>query len=223
MGSEGTMSAQIGLRGHRVQNAERANARRREILVAAARIFARDGYTDATLDTIAAEMRVTKGVIYYHFRGKEEVLTEIRATAISESITRLEAIVARDEPPAVMLRAAIRDLVEHVFDDLDRYANILRTGQRMSDESRDTVRTLQRRYEGLIRAIVERGIATGVFVGHDPKLMTFTMVRIVLSITDWYSPAGRLSPDAIAEQVTEQVMRSVLLDTRTPSQLVGDQ
>lgn len=204
------MNAQTGLRGHRVQNIERANARRRDILLAAARVFARDGYADATLDTIAAEMQVTKGVIYYHFRGKEEIFTEIRATAISESIERLEEIIARGDPPEVTLRAAISDLVEHLFDDLDRYANILTTGQRVSDESRATVRALQRRYERLIRSTVERGIGSAVFVDHDPMLMTYTMLRTVLSITSWYSPGGRLGPDLIARQVTEQVMRGVL-------------
>src|SRR3712207_4671013 len=136
------MSAQIGLRGHRVQNAERAEGRRRDILLAAARVFARDGYATATLDDVAAQMGVTKGVIYYYFRGKEEIFTEIRATAIREAIERLEAIIARGDPPEVTLRAAIRDLVGHIFDDLDRFATVLRAGHRLSEESRSQVRSL---------------------------------------------------------------------------------
>src|SRR5215216_1595141 len=120
----GLMSAKVGLRGHRVQNAERAEGRRREILLAAARVFARDGYANATLDGVAAQMGVTKGVIYYYFRSKEEIYTEIRATAIREAIERLEAIVARGEPPEVTIKAAIDDLVSHIFDDLDRFANV---------------------------------------------------------------------------------------------------
>jgi TetR/AcrR family transcriptional regulator, cholesterol catabolism regulator len=204
------MSARVGLRGHRVQNAERAEGRRRDILVAAARVFAREGYVRSTLDDVAAQMGVTKGVIYYYFRSKEEIITEIRATAIREAVERLEAIVARGEPPEVALRAAIRDLVGHIFDDLDRFANVLRSGERLSAESHATVRALQRRYERLLRGIVEQGIRNGVVVDLDPALMTFTMLRAVLGVPDWYSPEGRLSPDAVAEQVTEQVVRGVL-------------
>ena len=204
------MSTRIGLRGHRVQNPERAEGRRRDILLAAARVFARDGYVNATLDDVAAQMGVTKGVIYYYFRSKEEIFTEIRATAIREAIERLEAIVARGDPPDVTLHAAIRDLVGHIFFDLDRFANVLRAGQRLSDESHTITRSLQRRYERLMRDIVEAGIASGVFIDLDPALMTFTMLRAVLSVTDWYSPDGRLSPEVITDQVTEQVVRGIL-------------
>ena len=204
------MSTRIGLRGHRVQNEERAEGRRRDILLAAARVFARDGYGNATLDDVASQMGVTKGVIYYYFRSKEEIFTEIRATAIREGIERLEAIVARGEPPDVTVRCAIRDLVSHIFDDLDRFADVLRAGHRLSDDSRDLVRSLQCGYEQLIRGIVESGIREGVFVDHDPTLMTFTMLRAVLGVAEWYSPDGRLPPDVIVDQVTDQAVRGIL-------------
>ena len=212
------MSTQIGLRGHRVQNAERAEGRRRDILLAAARVFARDGYANATLDDVAAQMGVTKGVIYYYFRSKEDIFTEIRATAVREAIERLEAIIARGDPPEVTLRAAIRDLVSHIFDDLDRFANVLRAGHRLSEESHAHVRSLQRAYERLVRGIVEAGIRSGAFIDLDPALMTFTMLRAVLGVPDWYSPEGRLAPDEIADQVTEQVVRGIL---REPSKAAG--
>src|SRR5215207_1547262 len=138
------MESAIGLRGHRVQNPERAEARRREILLAAANVFAREGYAAATLDDIAEQLGVTKGVIYYYFRSKEEIFTEIRATAIREATERLETNIARGRPPEVTLRDALRDLVGHIFDDLDRYANVLSAGHRLSDESRSLVRGLQR-------------------------------------------------------------------------------
>jgi TetR/AcrR family transcriptional regulator, cholesterol catabolism regulator len=209
------MTTQIGLRGHRVQNPERAQGRRRDILLAAARVFAREGYANATLDDVAAQMGVTKGVIYYYFRSKEEIFTEIRATAIREAIERLEAIIARGDPPDVTLRAAIRDLVGHIFDDLDRFANVLRAGHRLSEESYTEVRSLQRRYERLVRGIVEQGVRSGALVDLDPALMTFTMLRAVLGVPDWYSPEGRLSPAVIADQVTEQVVRGVLREPAT--------
>ncbi|MGD9892558.1 MAG: TetR family transcriptional regulator, partial [Dehalococcoidia bacterium] len=126
------MKSQVGLRGHRVQNMKRAESRRRDILVAAARVFARDGYVSATLDDVGREVGVTKGVIYYYFRSKEEIYTEIRATAIREAIDRLEAIVAHGAPSGDTLRVAIGDLIGHVFNELDRFANVLRADGRLS-------------------------------------------------------------------------------------------
>ncbi len=203
------MSGPSGLRGHRIQNIEKAEGRRREILVAAANVFARDGYASASLDDVAAQIGVTKGVIYYYFRSKEEIFTEIRATAIRDAIERLEAILAAGGTPEQLLRAAVRDLVDHIFDDLDRYANVL-SAQRLSPESHTAIRDLQRRYERLIQQVVEQGIRSGVFAGRDPRVMTFTLLRACLGIAGWYSPDGPLPPELVAEQVTEQVVSGVL-------------
>ncbi|HZQ39130.1 MAG TPA: TetR/AcrR family transcriptional regulator [Dehalococcoidia bacterium] len=203
------MSGPSGLRGHRIQNVEKAEGRRREILVAAANVFARDGYASASLDDVAAQIGVTKGVIYYYFRSKEEIFTEIRATAIRDAIERLEAIVAAGGTPEQLLRAAVRDLVDHIFDDLDRYANVL-SAQRLSPESHATIRELQRRYEHLVQQIVADGIGAGVFAERDPRVTTFTLLRACLGIAGWYSPDGPLPPELVAEQVTEQVVSGVL-------------
>jgi TetR/AcrR family transcriptional regulator, cholesterol catabolism regulator len=204
------VKSQVGLRGHRVQNVKRAETRRREILVAAARVFARDGYASATLDDVGREVGVTKGVIYYYFRSKEEIYTEIRATAIREAIERLEAIGARGAPSGDTLRAAIGDLIGHVFDELDRFANVLRADGRLSPEGRALIRGLQRRYERLMGGIVEAGIRDGVLADRDPTVMTFTILRTCLSVADWYRPGGQLSPELVVEQVTEQIMAGVL-------------
>ena len=46
----------------------------RDRLIAAATIeFAESGYAGATLDGIAARAGVTKGGVYFHFAGKEEL------------------------------------------------------------------------------------------------------------------------------------------------------
>jgi AcrR family transcriptional regulator len=203
------MSGPSGLRGHRIQNVEKAEGRRREILVAAAAVFARDGYASASLDDVAAQIGVTKGVIYYYFRSKEEIFTEIRATAIRDAIARLEEIVAAGGPPERLLRAAVRDLVDHIFDDLDRYANVL-SAQRLSPESHATIRELQRHYERLVHDIVVEGIRAGVFAERDPKATTFTLLRACLGIAGWYAPEGPLPPELVAEQVTDQVVSGVL-------------
>ncbi len=210
------MTAQSGLRGHRVQNVAKAEGRRREILVAAAHVFARDGYATASLDDVAVRIGVTKGVIYYYFRSKEEILTEILATAIGEATERLDAIVSAGRPAEETLEAAVHDLVSHIFDDLDRAANVLRAGERLSVESSELVRTLQRRFEGMFRQIIGDGIRQGVFADHDPKIMTFTILRACLGVADWYSSDGPLAPEVIARQVTDQAVAGVL--QRRPAQ-----
>lgn len=47
------------------------------IIEAAVRVFARSGISAATLDDIAAEAKVTKGTLCWHFHSKDDLLTAI--------------------------------------------------------------------------------------------------------------------------------------------------
>jgi TetR/AcrR family acrAB operon transcriptional repressor len=51
---------------------------RTSIMDAALECFDRHGLASSTLDQIAAEAKVTKGAIYYHFAGKAEIFHELR-------------------------------------------------------------------------------------------------------------------------------------------------
>lgn len=48
-----------------------AGRTRRNLLIAAAEVFDRDGFAGANLRTVCARARVTKGALYCHFRSKE--------------------------------------------------------------------------------------------------------------------------------------------------------
>src|SRR5271166_1566714 len=48
------------------------DARRQEVLEAAARLFKSKGYEATSVDDIAEEADIAKGTIYYHFETKEE-------------------------------------------------------------------------------------------------------------------------------------------------------
>jgi AcrR family transcriptional regulator len=57
--------------------AERTAATTGALLAAARARFAADGYVAATLNAIAADAGVTKGALYHHFEGKEELFAAV--------------------------------------------------------------------------------------------------------------------------------------------------
>ena len=70
------MSATV--RPRRTQR-ERREATIAALLVAARDRFAADGYAATSLDAIATEAGVTKGALYHHFDGKEELFAAVHA------------------------------------------------------------------------------------------------------------------------------------------------
>lgn len=200
---------QVGLRGHRVRSPERARQRIHSVLLAAAEVFVTKGYDAATMDDISERLGGTKGTLYYYFRSKEEIFVEIRLSAIRRALERLRKIVDQGLDPATTLREAVRDLVGHVFGDVDQYAVVLDDAHSLSPASRSRIRDMQREYESVVISIIEEGIRQGYFVDRDAKIMAFTLLRGAMSVAFWYDPDGPLTPDYIAETVTDQLMQGI--------------
>ena len=53
--------------------------RRRDILAAAAKLFRRDGFTDTSIESIAAEAEVAAGTVYNYFESKGDLLIALVA------------------------------------------------------------------------------------------------------------------------------------------------
>jgi AcrR family transcriptional regulator len=90
--------------------AARAEGReaRDELLTAALRVFARRGYREAGVDEIAAEAGYSKGALYWHFSGKEELLTALLEERIDAPTRDRVALLASAPPERDMSVEATR-------------------------------------------------------------------------------------------------------------------
>jgi AcrR family transcriptional regulator len=200
----------VGLRGHRIRDAARAQERRREILMGAARAFARSGYYATNMEQIASECGLAKGHIYHYFPSKEDIFTEIRIDAISRAIEQVSTIAsARGDDPEHALRTAIAGLIARVFERGGRYEPVLSDPVSLSPANRKRIRTLSRRYEQIFASILQSGIERSVFVHGDPKLTTFVILRAANTVASWYREGGKWKPQWIVKEVTDQLVRSV--------------
>src|SRR3954453_13159198 len=91
-------------------SAARAEGRagRDGLLSAALRVFARRGYRAAGVDEIAAEAGYSKGALYWHFSGKEELLTALLEERIDAPMRERFELLGSAAPDTDMARAATR-------------------------------------------------------------------------------------------------------------------
>ncbi|HUA32273.1 MAG TPA: TetR/AcrR family transcriptional regulator [Candidatus Binataceae bacterium] len=201
----------VGVRGYRVRNVAKAAERRREILVGAARAFAHASFDATNMDQIAHECGLAKGHIYHYFRSKEEIFTEIRVDAVGRLLDQLNAIVRSGETdPAVLLRKATASIVGRIYEERDRYEPLVPDPVSLSAANRKRIRSIGRRYEHMFTNILRMGIEKGVFIAGDAKLMSFVILRGAFTVANWYRENGKWKPQWIVEEVTEQLVRSVL-------------
>ncbi|HTN87050.1 MAG TPA: TetR/AcrR family transcriptional regulator, partial [Sorangium sp.] len=57
----------------------------KKIIAAAFELFATKGYTQTSVDSIAAKAKISKGLVYYYFKSKEEILKSIFASLATEA------------------------------------------------------------------------------------------------------------------------------------------
>lgn len=201
--------ARIGLRGSVVRNPELREEQRRHILDAASRVFARKGYAGATMDDIAAEMGCSKGILYYQFQSKQELIVATRRETSGAAAQRLEAIAALDLPVEQRMELALRDLIAANFQELSRH--VIKTPVTMGlDEAHAAeVRVIERRYENVMVALLEEGVPQGVFVSCNPNVMAFTLIRACLSPAWWYREGGGATEGEVADTVAGLLMRGL--------------
>jgi AcrR family transcriptional regulator len=87
--------------------------RRGEIVVAARRRFARDGFHATTMEDVTAEAGVSSSVVYRWFSGKDELVAVSISEALGGVVEELEETL-RIEPP-VPIGEAVRRVLTAIF------------------------------------------------------------------------------------------------------------
>ncbi|HEY3272395.1 MAG TPA: TetR family transcriptional regulator [Methanocella sp.] len=91
---------------------EEAEVTREKLLDAGLKVFSRKGYATATLDDIAKEAGVTRGAVYWHFKGGK---ADLMVAILNDGLMRvndimLEVIAAEEKPINKLERLAVRML-----------------------------------------------------------------------------------------------------------------
>ena len=88
--------------------AERTEATTTALVDAARELFAQDGYAATSLDAVAAKARVTKGAVYHHFEGKQQLFEAVFAREVERLAAVLPAVYASKQDPWEAFEASCR-------------------------------------------------------------------------------------------------------------------
>lgn len=171
--------------------------RRIDILKSAAAAFRRRGYHGASVDEIASALEMTKGNLYYYFRNKEEILFACHEYSLDVLLGLLENVRGESSAPDVKLRTLVLAFVHLILDDLQGTALTLDL-QALSPALLRKVIVRRDLFDRGLRAIIEDGMAQGLFSRSDAKMVAFAVMGAVNWIPKWFDPAGSMTSDEIA-------------------------
>ena len=146
-------------------------ATREALLRAGTVLFALRGFDGVTVDEIAAKAGANKALISYYFRGKRGLYRTILQSTLAAGVERQGSLAESPRPPAELLREFIANFhhmatVERPFFPALMLREILESGKTFDDDVVPEVLALFQ----IVRAIIARGVAEGVFRPVHPFL-----------------------------------------------------
>jgi AcrR family transcriptional regulator len=178
-----------------------------EIYRTAARMICEKGYDATSMNDIAEAVGITKAGIYHHIPGKQELLFRIMnfgmdeldeevitpARAIEDAEQRLRAIITNHVQ--LITRRSTPQGNNPVTIVIEEVAGLTRAHRRKIDQRK-------RAYVELIRDTLNRLKEEGKLSEVDVTTASFSLLGMILWLSRWYNPEGRLGPEQIAEQIT---------------------
>jgi TetR/AcrR family transcriptional regulator, fatty acid metabolism regulator protein len=137
--------------------------KRRQILDAAVRVFARQGFHSTRVSDIADEAGVAYGLVYHYFRSKDQVLNELFSERWSLLLATIEETDRNGTPPRERLAKVAGFIVDSYRHDPELMKVIIVEVTRAANSfGRTHLPEIRNAYE-LIAKIVAEGQAQGVF------------------------------------------------------------
>jgi len=178
----------------------RYDARRREVVATAAKLFAERGYDGTSVSELTEATGLAAGGLYHYIEGKDDLLIAICDELLEPLLTQAREIVAAEAPPVEQLRDLVGAWVAHVVAHRDHMLVFTQERQAIESESRwRRVRSQRKAFEKILNEVLARGEADGSMTFADRRLSLLALLGMVNYTAQWVRPSGRLSPEEIAD------------------------
>ena len=192
----------------------RESDKHQQIIEAAVRVFARNGYYNSRVSDIAREAGVASGTIYLYFKTKEEILVSLFREKMAAWVAYVREAIADESDPV----AKIRRLVALHFSVLEKdpaLAEVVQVELRQGHKFfRGASAHEVSAYFELIGSVLEEGQAAGVFRDDVPvKVATKVLFGAMDQMaTSWVLGKRKYRLTEAAEAVATVFLRGVSVD-----------
>ena len=195
----------------RRSNEERREQSTRGVLSAALKLFVSEGYENASIDEIAAQAGLTKGAVYFYFKGKLALLHALLDEALDLYRGIFRQMAQSDLSPTDQLELFVDWCADTGAENQDLLVlPILVSLQSIGKEPGVTERleTLYQRYHDEMARVTREGQQLGLF---DDVLSANERAAVLVALTDgmlleWYRFSDRLDGKSLVKAAKAQIV-----------------
>jgi AcrR family transcriptional regulator len=179
----------------RLSRAAQGAATRSALVAAAREVFGRKGFTETSLDEVVAQAGVTKGALYHHFGGKEDLFVAVYEEVSHEVSDAVVAEFLRPDPWDALFLGCDLWIDAHLDPAVQRIA--LRDARAVLGW--EVVREVETRFGAVpLRGVLRRAMRTGVIAQQPLRPLALT-IKGALDAACFYVADSEDTAAALAE------------------------
>ncbi len=162
---------------------EKQRHEREELIIQVAEeVFQEKGYYDASMDEIAARVGISKGTIYAHFPGKEELVVAIFRRDLQTFLQGIDVVIEVEPTPRAKLEALLQFIYTGLYSKQTRLLSSMYNGvdlKRMIVEKGGCMSDLWECLVSRVTKLLEEGKVAGEITSSIPtKVMLFSFFSL---------------------------------------------
>jgi len=170
------------------------------LIAAAAGVFERKGFRNATIDDVAEAAGVSRATLYKYVDGKQQLLDMIVAAVQDDMAASLDVALRSDGTPRERLRRFVEAHAEAFLQNRVFYGIVYAEEKDLSDRGRRAFRAWARSRTDDFTALVREDL-TGCSQGLDAGFVANAILSMLSSLHRWYQPGGRVGERQLADHL----------------------
>ena len=184
-------------RGPKV-DVELTRQRLADILRVAAKLFDEVGYHGVNMETIALAAGLKKPTLYHYVSSKDEILFHIHEAMIDVLRSKLAERRNMGLEPEAILKGVYADIFGQMHDFPGYVRAFFEHMRDLDADRRANIRSARNAYLAEVIAVIEDGMAKGLFNKADPRLTALALLGVCNWGYQWYRPTHDGPPREIA-------------------------
>ncbi|MGF1506793.1 MAG: TetR/AcrR family transcriptional regulator [Anaerolineae bacterium] len=173
-----------------------SDARRAQIIRAAIAVYQRDGFTNARMADIAQEADLSVGGVYWYYKGKQELVTDVMHHIFTTDLERMRAALDDERP-----------LLERISEQIDSFIAVYRESSELrrlvqdmyaqaliDEERRAILAEYMQAFRTVMAAMTRQGIEQGLM---RPDLDPDALATALFGMFDGILMQHSIDPDAV--------------------------
>jgi TetR/AcrR family fatty acid metabolism transcriptional regulator len=188
-----------------------AAQRRTEILDAATACFTRKGYANTTMDDIVAECGLSKGTLYWYFKGKDDLFNSALTRFFEDFAGETMTALAGCETVAEQFRCGVRALASFCQQAEGLFGLFLEYWSQSEhrEEASQVWAGMLQHHSGLIAGLVEEGVRQGEFKPADGESLAWAILAAYDGLAVYVMMKLDLDLDQVSETFIETLLRGL--------------